>query len=359
LRELLVETTASVHCLVRAANQTEGQRRLESTLAEWGLWEERFGERIVAVPGDLSRPQLGLTDAVFNDLAERLDAIHHNGALVNFMAQYGAMKATNVDGTLEAIRLACRRRTKALHLVSSLAVVPLTNFMGAGILPELDDLDPQWPVQGGYVQSKWVGEKLVHAARDRGLPVTIYRPSVISGHSRTGVCHLEDMFCRMIKGCVQATLTPAIDFYYDLTPVDYVAAALVHLSRRPESLGHAFYLINPEAVAWSETLAVLGAHGYPVSEVPYTIWQSFLARQAAGQTEQNSLAMLAPLFPAAGDMPECLPRIRCDQTRTVAGLAGTGIVCPPADAALVSKYVTYLMGCGFLPRSQRTLVLQP
>jgi hypothetical protein len=44
-----------------------------------------------------------------------------------------------------------------------------------------------------------------------------------------------------------------------------------------------------------------------------------------------------------------VPRFRCDCSRTEAGLAGTNIACPPADAALVVRYSVYLVRCGFMP----------
>jgi hypothetical protein len=89
--------------------------------------------------------------------------------------------------------------------------------------------------------------------------------------------------------------------------------------------------------------------GYPVREVPYAVWQQFLAQHAGAAAEQNPLAMLTALFPMAPAELSAVPRFRCDVSRTEAGLAGTGIACPPADAALVRRYVAYLARCGFLP----------
>jgi thioester reductase-like protein len=354
LRELLTQTEAVVHCLVRAKTADEGRQRLRQSLVERELWNGAFAERIVPLVGDLSRPRLGLTEHDLERLADQLDAIYHSGALVQFLARYTALKPTNVGGTVELLRLACRRRTKALHLVSSISVVPILSYVDAGVLPELDDLDTSQPVQGGYLQTKWASEKLVHAARDRGLPVTVHRPGMISGDSRTGCCNLDDMFCRVIANCVQTKLAPAFDIRFDLVPVDYVAAALVHLSRQPSSLGHAFYLINQQQLTWAELLGVIRSQGYPVQEVPYALWQKFLASQPALAAEQNPLALLAPLFPVAPDqLPESVPRMTCDDSRTQAGLVGSGIHCPAVDTALQKKYVSYLARRGLLPKPAR------
>ncbi|GLX38323.1 hypothetical protein Sros01_43960 [Streptomyces roseochromogenus] len=41
--------------------------------------------------------------------------------------------------------------------------------------------------------------------------------------------------------------------------------------------------------------------------------------------------------------------VRYDQSNTLSGLAGSGIECPPVDAALLGVYVRYLADTGFLP----------
>lgn len=348
LRELLDRTRAVVHCLVRAANPEQGQRRLRSLLVERGVWEDRFSERIAPVVGDLTLPRFGLSESDFDALANRVEAIYHNGALVNFLARYSALRGTNVHGTTELLRLACRRAVP-VHMVSSVSVIPLFDYLDTGVIPEMNDLDPDRPVQGGYVQSKWVAEKLVHAARERGLPTTIYRPGYVAGHSQSGISNLDDLVCRILKSCVTGQVAPSLDVEVDVTPVDYVAAAVVHLSRRPDSLGHAFYLVNPRPILWTDILAKLRSLGYPVQEIPYALWQQFLTQHSTASVEQNPMAMLSALFPVAPSEVASVPRFRWDCSRTEAGLADASVACPPASAELIGKYVAYLIRCGFLP----------
>src|SRR5262249_24958804 len=106
LRELLDQTQAYVYCLVRAKDEMESRSRIEKVLKSYSLWEESFGSRIVPVPGDLAKPLLGLSFEAFQDLANRIDVIYHNGALVNFVYPYSVLKATNVLSTEEILKLA-------------------------------------------------------------------------------------------------------------------------------------------------------------------------------------------------------------------------------------------------------------
>ncbi|NEO53796.1 MAG: hypothetical protein F6K54_12330 [Okeania sp. SIO3B5] len=85
----------------------------------------------------------------------------------------------------------------------------------------------------GYVQTKWVAEQLVWEAAKRGLPITVYRPSRISGNSKTGVSNFDDLLSRFIKGCIQLKHFPTWEgFEENLIPVDYASKAIVFLSQK-------------------------------------------------------------------------------------------------------------------------------
>jgi hypothetical protein len=88
LHELLDQTQAEIYCLVRSANVEEGKQKLYKTLAAYGLWREELSPRIVPIVGDLSAPLLGLSEHQFRMLAGKVDAIYHNGALVNWISSY-------------------------------------------------------------------------------------------------------------------------------------------------------------------------------------------------------------------------------------------------------------------------------
>src|SRR5262249_26737337 len=128
---LLSTTRATVLCLVRAGNAAEGMERVRAALDSYGL--SGLGlERLRVVTGDLAQPLLGLADAEFAGLAEQVDAIYHCGAWVNFVRPYRALKATNVSGTEEILRLATRHKLKPVHYISTLAVLAGAVLRGPG-----------------------------------------------------------------------------------------------------------------------------------------------------------------------------------------------------------------------------------
>jgi thioester reductase-like protein len=163
------------------------------------------------------------------------------------------------------------------------------------IIKEQDSLPRADEHSSGYTQSKWVAEKLVTIARDRGFPITIYRPGRISGDSKTGVCNPDDHTFRTIRGCIQLKSVPDRNSMVNLIPVDYTSQAIVHLSRQKESLGKVFHLVNSHPAHWSEIITWIHSFGYPLEPVPYDIWRAKLL-DAAGRSQENALTPLVPIF---------------------------------------------------------------
>ena len=350
LSELLRHTRAEIYCIVRAPNVEEGERRIRGSLEAYALWDEERSSRIVPVAGDLSEPLLGLGAERFEELAAEIDAVYHNGASVNWVYPYEALKPTNVLGTQEVLRLASRHGTKPVHFVSTLGVFPLVGRSDAGVVREDDDLDHGGSLYNGYTQTKWVAEKLVEIARARGLPVSVYRPSLIAGDSRTGAWNSDDFTCKMIKSWVGLGNVPAVNTEMNLVPVDYVSRAIVRLSLQEGSLGKRFHLANSHPVKVDELVSWIEAFGYPLKRIPYDRWRTELLNPAKGLRE-DAMYSVAPLLSmsAAIEGPKMVRAIpEFDRRNTTAALASTGISCPPVDAGTFENYLVYLVRSGFL-----------
>ncbi|GGU27437.1 non-ribosomal peptide synthetase [Lentzea flava] len=345
LHALLQRTGATFHCLVRASTADEAARRVRATLSGFGIWSETDAHRIVAVPGDLEKPEFGLSPGDFDALAARIDVIYHSGAQVNFVYPYHVLKPANVDGTRTVLELACRGRAKAVHHISAIDVF----VRGEDRLIRENEAPDASVAAGGYIQSKWVAEKMMCTLRDRGLPVAIYRPWVVLGHTETGVSHTTDYTCVVLKGCIQLGAGLDHDMVVNFMPVDYVSSAIAHLSRQPESFGKVFHFSNHRTAELRDVWQWVREFGYPVEDFTYHDWQ----RRIAGVDADNALYPVVPLLTGehAAD-PDRYPeetRPRIDTTNTDAGLAGSGITCPPVDRDLGFRILTYLVESGYLP----------
>jgi amino acid adenylation domain-containing protein/thioester reductase-like protein len=346
LHELLQKTTADIYCLIRAENITQAQKRIENKLQSYLLWDKKFSGRIIPVVGDLSQPLLGLSTDRFNTLGESIDAIYHNGAWVNFTYPYSQLKAANVLGTQEVLRLAVQDQVKPVHFISTIGVVGGAD-RNLEIISETTPIDRSEQIASGYTQSKWVAEKLVTIARDRHIPVTIYRPGRISGHSQTGVCNPDDHTFRMIRGCIQLGTVPQDDSLVNLTPVDFAVGAIVHLSSQPESIGKTFHLFNPQPTPWSEVINSIISLGYPLKQLDYQQWRKELLATVERSPDHPLFPLISTFDTPHNNTEESINQ-ELEVSNTNAGLAETSIVCPKCDRQLLSTYFSYLANQGFL-----------
>ena len=156
-------------------------------------------------------------------------------------------------------------------------------------------------------------------------------------------------------GCVQLGAAPDVEVNLHLTPVDYVAAALIHISFRNECCGHAFNLLNHRLMPLRQMTALMKKAGYPLELLPYGEW---CQRLTATTSEENVLRILSCLFTdqrtAGEDMIARfgVPQARFSTANTDRLLEGSGITCPPVDAALLQSYLRYFIKSGYLPAPQ-------
>ncbi len=303
------------------------------------------------VPGDLGMPGLGLSSQLAAQLASTIDVIYHSGASVNWIYPYERLKAPNVLGTLELLRLATRIKLKPVHFVSSLGVFPLIGMSGLVVVREDDTLDHGGSLYGGYVQSKWVADKLVQAARARGLPVCIYRPGLITGHSETGAWNPSDVTSRMLRSWIELEAAPVFRFdETDMTPVDYISKAIVHLAGRKDSLGKIFHLANPRRVRLGQVADWMRTFGYRLKSLPYDSWLSELLTRRSPSRE-DVVSSLVPVFSLSisgeGDkVMKFLPNFDCQNT--LVGLADSSIRCSPVDDRVLGNYFQQFISRGFV-----------
>lgn len=348
LSELLHQTSAKIYCLIRGDRPTVHQKLIDR-LSHYGIWQNSFTDRLIPVIGDLSQPQLGLSPTDWKTLTTQINTVYHNGAWVHHTSPYSLLKATNVLGTQEALRFACHNQVKPFHFISTISVFAANHESGVQIVSEQEPLSADRLPSSGYAQSKWVAEKLVAIAQSRGLPVSIYRPGAISGHSQTGVFNVNDFLYKLIQGCIQLEAVSTGEMPLNLLPVDYVSQAIVAISQQPTAIDKAFHLIHPEPCSSELLFDVLRSQGYLIQKVPYDRWRSHLL-DIAQSSPTHPLYAIMPLFSTSHiqSQSDDLPILEFDITNTTQHLQNTDILCPPIDTHLLQTYLVYLINHQFI-----------
>jgi thioester reductase-like protein len=338
-----------LYCLVRADSVESGMERLKKNMQHYECWKDSYQEFLHPVIGDLSSPNLGISDEIWQMLSNDVEIIYHNGALLNFVFPYQFLKETNVHGTIETLRLACAGKPKYYNFVSSYSVYDTPNNKGKRVY-ENDPLSVSQGFALSYSETKWVSEKLVGIAQKRGLHAVIYRPGDITG-AANGIWDMEDMVSRIIVGMIQMQAIPRTSYCFHMTPVDFVADALVCISRKTEALDRKFNLINPKTLPLKELVAHVRACGYPVHYISFPAWKKRLKQSDA---TQNAMTLLACLFERGTETNPGVLRhfvgkdTTYDMTNTTLLLNQSGITCPPIDKKMIDAYLKYFKKLGYI-----------
>jgi len=342
LAELLRRREGNVACLVRARDSGQALGRILDNLAHYGIDVSGYRTRIVAIPGDLSRPRLGLDERTADMLYADYGSIVHCGGVVKWTYPYRTLAPANVEGTREILRLAVRGPApRPVHFISTVGVFSSAEFT-VDIVPEDQPLETSGPLVVGYGQSKWVAERMIRTAAERGVPTTIHRINT-GGHSRTGAFNRLDYFNMLLKGCIEAGIAPeSVSLHLQPAPIDYVAAAVAEIAARPQLHNGTFHLVNDSEMSCPEVFGAVADFGYPMELMPFDDWRDRIISADSG-----TMALLG-LMPFLTDAVDHVRLPRSDTTATRRALRDTGLTCPPLDRALVHTYLRRFVEARFV-----------
>ncbi|MFF4183744.1 amino acid adenylation domain-containing protein [Streptomyces sp. NPDC001691] len=357
LHRLLRTTAARVHCPVRASDPAHAKQRVRTALDRYGLrLDEAEWRRVECFPGDLTHPGLGLSASHAATLSRHLDLIVHNGARVNFLYPYEQLRPANVDGTREVIRIAAPRRVP-VHFVSTVAVAAGFGTAGVRDVPEDLPLAHADRLTMGYAESKWVAEGVLREAARQGLPVAVYRPYEVTGDREQGACNTETAICSLFKTIAETGLAPDIELPMDFVPVDHLAESVVHIATHQPADGRVYHLTNPRPAMLSDVLDRMRSTGVTLRTLPYAQWVGELVRYVAEHPTSATAPFVSLCVDRVRDGDMSVKEMYLKGTFPVLGrsnaeraLAGSGLHCPPVDAALLDRYLEYFFASGYIAR---------
>lgn len=351
IEELLKRTDSRIICLCRAKDGQHAKARILEGFDTYSIDVGEYIHRLEFLVGDLSLKHFGLSDEHWSELAEQVDVIYHNGALVNFVYPYSALKSTNVGGTQTILELACTSRLKSVQYISTVDTLLATHSPR----PFIEDDAPLRSAVGvpaGYTGSKWVAEAVVNLGSSRGIPVSIYRPGLILGHTKTGASQSIDYLLVALRGFLPMGIVPDYPRIFDIVPVDFVASAIVHISMNPEGNGKFFHLFNPAPVTIRQFCDWIYEFGYDFKIVDFEEGR----KRALAVEPGHPLYPLVPLIRDAESEPhraldpsyihEVDPTLECKQTFEF--LENSDIKKPYTGKEYAYAILSYLIETGFL-----------
>jgi len=363
LSDLLESTSAHVVCLVRFSDPSEtdhpqGVARLRKNLLDLGLWHDSILDRIEVLPGNLAEDRLGLSPDVFDDLATRIDVVIHAGATVNLVYPYAALRASNVVGTREVLRLACQGGATVQHISTNGVLPSRADAWTEDANIDIEAVPDQ--LSDGYGQTKWVAEQLVLEAGRRGLPVSIIRPGTISGHSTSGSSNAWDLLNALIVESLHIGYAPEIEGWRaEMTPVDFVSKAIITLSSHKHTEPCIFHIGDPAPLETKVLFEDLRTLGYPTQLLPWDEWVEIWTEKR-GSVKIGNGAFTVDIL--RGGMPtvEDLKSVTVlNNSATKSALED--LQRPAIDLKLLETYTRHWFARGWLPRppSRQYQSIQP
>ncbi|MDX6697062.1 MAG: hypothetical protein QOE65_459 [Solirubrobacteraceae bacterium] len=237
VERLLENREGQIHVLVREGSMD----RLQALIERWGQ-----PDRIVPVLGDLTQPNLGVSDEKIAELRGNVDHFFHLAAVYDMAADADANMTLNVGGTRNAVDLANAIEPAHFHHVSSIAAAGKHK----GLFRE-DMFDEGQKLDHPYFKTKFESEKLVRTQVK--APWRVYRPAIVVGDSRTGEMDKIDGPYYFFKAIQKLRhflpewvplVGPELG-HTNIVPVDFVADAMDHIAHQDGLDGQAFHLTNP------------------------------------------------------------------------------------------------------------------
>ncbi|MFO0679528.1 MAG: SDR family oxidoreductase [Polyangiaceae bacterium] len=245
LKRLIDRDTATrVVVLVRSSKREAASVRLAALVT--ATFGERAGavrDRIELVDGDMTDPRFGMGGPEFEALAARVDHVIHCAATIRFDLPLDEARHVNVGGTRHVLEFADLAKAKGGFVRFDYVGTAYVAGRRKGVIYE-DDLECGQEFSNSYERTKTEAEALVRS-RMKDLPIAIFRPSIITGDSRTGAASsfhgMYQPISLLVRGLI--FLVPVdVRTPVDLVPVNYVADALLHLVATPTSLGRTYHL---------------------------------------------------------------------------------------------------------------------
>lgn len=244
IQRLINETNYEIIALIRGKDKLNAFNRLKRAWWEFPDLKNAIGQRIHLLKGDITQDQLALNDDQYENLAASVTHIIHTAADLRLNAPLEDLRKTNQTGTSNVLQLAYKiHKNGNLKRFSHVSTAYVAGRR-KGYINE-DSLTDELGFLSNYERSKYESELEVKNSK---LPLSIFRPGMIVGDSRSGYIKTFNTFytpLRLYLSGKQRIIPIKPTEKINIIPVDYVADAVATLTFDPRAEGLTFHLTAP------------------------------------------------------------------------------------------------------------------
>lgn len=240
-----------LYVLVRKEKGKSVQDRVSGLIREMFAPDgtDFFNRRVRPLEGDVTKDRLGMSDEDYASVISKSDVIFHAAASIKFNLELDDAFGINTEGTQHIVKLASdclvRGRLKNIYHISTAYVSGRKCSDGR-----------ERVFANTYERSKYESELVLNRAIQKGFPVTIFRPSIISGDSVTGEITTNNIiykFLAMLSRQSLAALPGPTTL--NIIPLNNFLDMMFEIIGKPGSVGHTFNITNPHNVSFTDLIS--------------------------------------------------------------------------------------------------------
>jgi thioester reductase-like protein len=239
----LAKTGGQFSLLVQPALIALAQQEISRIVTAIGTPATNFH----VIEGDISRPNLGMTAHDLESVRLQTTRMFHLAAIYDLAVARDLALRVNVAGTRNVNELArSLPRLRHYHHVSTCYVAGKRE----GRILETE-LRHEAGFRNFYEESKYLAEMEVDSLKTE-LPITIHRPAVVCGDSRTGETAKYDGVYYLIRYLLRWPSVLSLfnignhDVCLNLVPVDFIIESLAVLACDDAAIGKTLQLADPD-----------------------------------------------------------------------------------------------------------------
>src|SRR4051812_5920077 len=282
------------------------------------------GQRVEILEGDISDRRLGLGDEQLERLRAEATIAYHLAAIYDLAVPLETAQRVNVDGTGNVLDLCADcEKLERLNYVSTAYVAGDRT----GVVYEHELVFGQ-DFKNHYESTKFQAEAWVRNAMDK-VPVTIYRPAIVVGDSKTGETQKFDgpyymlrTIARSMKMGGRIPQFGASSAPFNVVPVDFVVDALSAAAADPAAVGETLHLVDPDPITALELMSTLSRE-YAGKEPSYKLPSKAVELSLRTKTVRRAFSGAPPESIVYLNHP-----VRFDTRRASDLLARHGLHCP-------------------------------
>lgn len=249
LVERLATPETQFFLLVQSQFLEKAAQGIEKIAAETGVALENFA----LIEGDITRENLGMSEEDLEVVTAETTDVFHLAAVYDLAVEKNLAYRVNVEGTKNVNELV--KKMPNLRRYNYVSTCYVAGKRTGEILE--NELEHDAGFRNFYEETKYLAEMEVEKLKG-ALPVTIFRPSVVVGDSRTGETAKYDgiyyvmFYLKKFPALLRLINVGNSAVRLNLVPVDFVVEGIAALSKDAAAIGKTVALADPNPLTTAE-----------------------------------------------------------------------------------------------------------